>query len=104
MGEREYLSDDVAPSKACLHDHLEAMFFRASLGELFFHQFGKADDDGKDVVEVVGDAAGEPAEGFHLVCLTELLFDSCPLGHFRCKLLIRLAQLRCSFLHEQLPN
>ena len=37
------------------------------------HQLGVAGDDGQQVVEVVRDAAGEPADGFHLHRLRQLL-------------------------------
>jgi len=44
--------------------------------EAFGGEFGVADDRGEDVVEIVGDAAGESAEGFHFVHLSELLLHA----------------------------
>ena len=44
------------------------------------HQLAVAFDDGEQVVEVVGHAAGQPAHRFHLLRLAELLFQSAPLG------------------------
>jgi hypothetical protein len=38
-------------------------------------QFAVAVDDGEEVVEVVGDAAGQPADRLHLLRLAELLFE-----------------------------
>ena len=42
--------------------------------ELLEQQVGVAEDRGEQVVEVVRDAAGEPADRFHLLRLPELLF------------------------------
>jgi hypothetical protein len=39
---------------------------------LFPQQVGIADDGGKDVVEIVGDAAGEEPDGLHLLGLHQL--------------------------------
>ena len=43
-------------------------------------QVGEADDRGQHVVEVVGDAAGELADGVHLLLLAELIFERPLLG------------------------
>ena len=40
-----------------------------------------ADDDGEDVVEVVGDAAGQLADRLHLLGLAQLLLELDALGH-----------------------
>lgn len=42
---------------------------------------GVAQDHGEDVVEVVGDSAGEAPDRFHLLRLTKLLLDLPELGH-----------------------
>ncbi len=49
----------VGVDRPCLHAALQ--------------QFDVADDDGQQVIEVVGDAAGELADAFHLLGLGELL-------------------------------
>ncbi len=41
-----------------------------------------ADDDGEHIVEVVSDAAGELADGLHLLSLAQLVFGAGALGHF----------------------
>ena len=43
-------------------------------------EVGEADDGGEHVVEVVGDAAGELADGLHLLALGELRFERALLG------------------------
>ena len=42
-------------------------------------EFGETDDGGEDIVEVVGDASGEGAEGLHLLGLAKLGFELLPL-------------------------
>jgi len=44
------------------------------------HQLDAGDDAGEQVVEVVGDPAGELAQGIHLLRLQQLLFGACPFG------------------------
>jgi hypothetical protein len=46
----------------------------------FAADFGKADDGAEDVIEVVGDAAGERADGFELLRLAQLAFEFLALG------------------------
>ena len=45
------------------------------------HQLGVAADRREQVVEVVCDATGEPADRFHLLRLAQLLFESLARGH-----------------------
>src|SRR6266852_9146552 len=54
---------------------------RAARWDLLSAQLGPALDGANDVVEVVGDAAGQLADGFKLLHLAELLFEGPPLGH-----------------------
>jgi hypothetical protein len=42
------------------------------LVEVLGHQIGVADDGGQQVVEIVGDATGEPADRFHLLRMLQL--------------------------------
>jgi len=60
------------------------------------HQVEAADDAGQQVVEVVGDAAGQLADGFHLLRLAQGFFGAAALGdlggHPRFKRLVELAQ------------
>ena len=44
--------------------------------EFVEHEVAVAEDDGEQVVEVVGDAAGEASDGFHLARLLELILQS----------------------------
>ena len=53
---------------------------RMAEGELVEHDFGIAADDHEEIVEVVGDAAGEAADGFHFLGLAELVFEHAALG------------------------
>ena len=48
--------------------------------EALEQEFGVAGDHHQQIVEVVRDAAGEPADGFHLLGLTELQFQGSGLG------------------------
>ena len=49
-------------------------------GEAAAQVLGVAHDHGEDVVEVVGDAAGQPPDGFHLLRLAQPLFELDPRG------------------------
>ncbi len=42
------------------------------VAEFVHQQFGVTDDGGEEVIEIVGDAASEPAHGFELVRVAEL--------------------------------
>ena len=57
---------------------------------------------GKDVVEVVGNAAGERAESLHFLGLAELRFDMLPSFGFLHQLFVRLHQLPGTFLDARL--
>ncbi len=48
--------------------------------ELIEENFGIAADDHEQIVEVVSDASGETADGFHFLRLTELIFEDATLG------------------------
>ncbi len=43
-------------------------------------QFQRAHDNGQHIVEVVGDAAGQLADGLHLLRLAQLVFQAVLLG------------------------
>ncbi|MNX55238.1 hypothetical protein D3C86_859950 [compost metagenome] len=47
-----------------------ADFRSAPVGDVALHQVEAADDPGKHVVEVMGDAAGELPHGFHFLRMT----------------------------------
>ena len=53
---------------------------RMAEGELVEHDLGVSADDHEEIVEVVGDAAGEAADGFHFLGLAELVFENAALG------------------------
>ncbi len=44
-------------------------------------QLAVALDDSKQIIEVVGDAAGETTNSFHLLRLAKLFLQGPPLGH-----------------------
>src|SRR5271166_4800554 len=48
--------------------------------ELIEENFSVAADDHEQIVEVVSDASGETADGFHFLRLTELIFEDATLG------------------------
>ena len=53
---------------------------RVAGSELVEQNFGVAADDHEQIVEVVSDAAGEAADGFHFLGLAELIFEDAALG------------------------
>ena len=55
-------------------------------------QGGVVEDDGKDIVKIVRDAAGQRAEAFHLLRLDELLLEAFPLGIVK-KINLEIAQV-----------
>ncbi len=48
--------------------------------ETFEEELGVAGDDHQQVIKIVGDAPGEASDGFHLLRLAQLLFESAALG------------------------
>ena len=54
--------------------HLLRMFFP------ILQPDGVAEDNGEDVVEIMGDAAGEGAEAFHFLRLDQLLLEALAIG------------------------
>src|SRR5258708_1614857 len=44
-------------------------------------QFNLSEDDAKKIIEIVGDAAGQPADGVHFLGLQELAFEGSPFGN-----------------------
>ena len=62
------------------------------LGEPPLHRVEIADDDGQEIVEVVGNAAAELPHGFHLDCLPQRRLCLVPQLGFRFKLTRALEQ------------
>ena len=83
----------IADLRTCLEalSHLRAVF------DIFCRHFGKTDDGGQDVVEVMGDASGKRAHGFHLLGLAELLFSLLALLDFMLKRFVSWCLARQSF-------
>ena len=48
--------------------------------DLVFRERGEADDRSQQVVEIVGHAAGELADRFHLLCLPQVVLEAAALG------------------------
>ncbi|OPZ17666.1 MAG: hypothetical protein BWZ10_01163 [candidate division BRC1 bacterium ADurb.BinA364] len=73
--ERQYLAGQVLGAPAG-GDHFADESPRAGIGGAILHrQFGVAQDGAENVVEVVRDAAGEHADGFHFLRLAKLVFQ-----------------------------
>src|SRR5580698_2169993 len=53
---------------------------RMAEGDLAEHDFGVSADYHEEIVEVVSDAAGEAAYGFHFLGLAELVFENAAFG------------------------
>ena len=64
----------LGPLSGC-EDMLQRLPGRAGLCHLLLCKLGEADDNLQDVVEVVGDAAGQRPDGFHLLGLAQLGFE-----------------------------
>ena len=76
--EGEDLLDELAGARARLLDFGQALLRRMLRHEILPRQFDVADDRAEDVVEVVGDAAGEGAEGLHLLRLAQRRLEPLP--------------------------
>ena len=50
------------------------------VAEAVQQKFGVSRDHHQQIIEVVSDAAGEPADGFHLLGLTQLLLERAAFG------------------------
>ncbi len=73
--EGEELSGEVGGAFGSEGDLLEGGGFLGVGGVEGAEDFCVALDDGEEVIEVVGDAAGELADGFHFLGLAELIFE-----------------------------
>src|SRR3974377_1404008 len=82
--EGQDLSDEVPASEAGLKHLFPLMLHMCIARNVVEHHLRETDNGCQDVVEVMGYAAGEGADGLHLVGLAELLFETgvflfCPL-------------------------
>ena len=71
----EELFDEIAGVIAGLMDLEQVGIDGVIVGQLIEHQFGVADDEGQQVVEVMSNPVGEPAQGLHAVVDVELLLQ-----------------------------
>ena len=76
--ERQELTREVRGLRRGGFDVLEVR--RAAAWTAEAQQFQRAENDGQQVVEIVRDAAGEAADGFHLLRLEQLLFEAFQIG------------------------
>ncbi len=77
--ERQYLFDQVAAAPGGSMDLLDAFPYRLAWGEIVHHHLRQAGDGKQDVVQIVGDAAGQRSDGLHFLGLLELGFQSDPI-------------------------
>ena len=63
------------------HQDLGQILLRHLVRQLGLEEARVAGDDGQQVVEIVRDAAGHPADDFHLLRLAQLRFEQPALGH-----------------------
>ena len=80
-GEGQHLAGEVGALARRADRFVSALGACGRRVQLAFEQLEIADDDGEQIVEVVGEAAGELADGFHLLGLMELGFGLCLFGH-----------------------
>ena len=79
-GKREQLASQSSRPFGRLRDLLDAAAGRVVRLQVQHRQLGVAEDRGQQVVEVVSDAAGEPADALQLLGLRELVLESAALG------------------------
>src|SRR5208337_3401403 len=97
--EGEDLLDELPAADTRGEDALHVPPDRRSLGALVYCYFRKADDSGKDVVEVVGYATGERPDRLHLVGLTEQGFGLLAFFSLDPKAFVSLLQFGGPLLH-----
>ena len=73
--ERQDLPDQFLGPLRAGQDAFQIIGCSAMGGHFDHAHFGVSDHGGQDVVEVVGDASGEGAQGFQFLCMPEVLFD-----------------------------
>src|ERR1019366_3017126 len=78
--ERQQLASEGRGAVGCLLDGLDLLVHGAALFQLLQQDLGVSVNDHQKVVEVVGDAAGEAADGIHFLRLAKLLFELTPVG------------------------
>ena len=78
--ERQYLADKVFGALSRF-EYLDKIVFKgcAARSQLF-RQLRIAENDAEDIVEIMGDAAGKRADGFHLLRLAQLFFKFFSVG------------------------
>ena len=67
--------DQLLGALGCLKDLVELALGLGIVLEIHAREFHVAEDGGQDIVEIVGDAAGQGADGLHLLGLDQLLFQ-----------------------------
>ena len=71
-------------------------------GSLTAQELGVQPDRGDQVVELVRDAAGQPAHGLHLLRKAQLLLEPNPLVHLMLESLVRVGKLFGAFFYPLL--
>jgi hypothetical protein len=74
------LADEFSGAIAGGGDGFEGFAVGIIEGFLDEEEAGVALDDGENVVEIVGDAGGQLADGFHFLDLAQLIFQGVLLG------------------------
>ena len=77
--EGQDLLDQVFGTQAGLEHLLHVVAEVALRRDIFHGHFGKSDHSGKNIVEIVGDASGQGADGFHFLGLAQLSTQGFPL-------------------------
>ena len=79
-GERQQLRGQLGGAAGALFDGVHRPEKRMVVVDVGFQPRGVAQDATQDVVEIVGDAAGQQADGFHFLRLDEPLLQQLALG------------------------
>jgi hypothetical protein len=79
-GEGEEAAGEIGAASGCVLRGVGTEERRGFVFDESFEEVEIADDDAEEVVEVVGDASGELADGFHFLALVELAFEAAGLG------------------------
>src|SRR5262249_21772505 len=95
---RDHVVREGGSLPACDADGLHFVPERILRRDPRLHHAAPAEDDPEQVVEVVGDAAREAADGLELLRLDELAFGGRALSHLLLQQLVRALELRGALL------
>src|SRR5579872_5967400 len=79
--ESQQLASQGCRSLGCLVNGFDLAIHRTAFAGVFEQDFRVSADHHQQIIEVVRDATGQPADGFHLLRLPELVFENTLFSH-----------------------